>query len=72
MVIPKSVTPARIQENFKVSSPLRTLQFQLKVWLNLQLTVFHCVQVFDFSLTADEVKTILGFNRNFRVCPMQW
>ncbi|CAJ1054985.1 Hypothetical predicted protein [Xyrichtys novacula] len=29
-------------------------------------------QVFDFELTEEEMKTILGFNRNWRVCPMQW
>ncbi|XP_051547405.1 aldo-keto reductase family 1 member B1-like isoform X2 [Myxocyprinus asiaticus] len=27
-------------------------------------------QVFDFELNDEEIKTILGFNRNFRVCPM--
>ncbi|KAF5894003.1 aldose reductase-like, partial [Clarias magur] len=27
-------------------------------------------QVFDFELSDDEMKTILSFNRNYRICPM--
>ncbi|RXN17710.1 aldose reductase-like protein [Labeo rohita] len=29
-------------------------------------------QVFDFELSEKDMKTILGFNKNFRACPMQW
>lgn len=31
------------------------------------------LQVFDFELTEDEMKTISGFNRNWRACPLlEW
>ncbi|XP_046728723.1 aldo-keto reductase family 1 member B1-like isoform X1 [Silurus meridionalis] len=30
------------------------------------------VQVFDFELSDDEMKTIFSFNRNYRVCSFHW
>lgn len=29
-------------------------------------------QVFDFELSNEEMKTLLGFKENFRCCPMEW
>jgi len=44
VVIPKSVTPARIKSN---------------------------IEVFDFELTDDEIKTIEGLNRGWRACAFE-
>lgn len=81
IVIPKSITPHRIQENFQVISK-EIVQILLGLALNLLYLhpllahvwrlLFKSLQVFDFELTEGEMKTILGFNRNWRVCPMQW
>ncbi|KAI5617988.1 hypothetical protein C0J50_22577 [Silurus asotus] len=30
------------------------------------------IQVFDFELSDDEMKTIFSFNRNYRVCSFHW
>lgn len=43
--------------------------FQMSRFIWLMLI---SLQVFDFELTEDEMKTFLGFNRNWRVCPMLW
>ncbi len=80
-MVPKTITPERIVENFQVFigeivqifsricphliSSLTLLAPTLK-WL------FTSLQVFDFELTEEEMKTISGFNRNWRFNPMQW
>lgn len=75
IAIPKSVTPLRIQENLQVV-PLPGNRFRSawpSAWLfppRWWLLLF--LQVFDFELTDEEMKTILAFNRNWRACPMHW
>lgn len=45
VVLPKSVTPARIASN---------------------------IDIFDFTLTDEEMKTIASFNRGYRFCGLEW
>lgn len=82
IVIPKSITPHRIQENFQVISFKQIVEIFSGIILQPALptfpfgscmkVLFKSLQVFDFQLSDEEMKTILGFNRNWRVCPMQW
>lgn len=75
IVIPKSVTPLRIQGNLQVV-PLPG-NGSRSAWPSAWLLpprwwLLLCLQVFDFELTDEEMKTILAFNRNWRACPMDW
>ncbi|XP_072779922.1 aldo-keto reductase family 1 member B1 isoform X3 [Taeniopygia guttata] len=73
-VIPKSVTPQRIEENFKCFSLLLLFFLQTNFFVSLQTEATQLfgtfMQVFDFELTEEEMETLLGFKKRYRICAL--
>lgn len=65
--IPKSFSSVRIQDNFQVRSGLKCAQTAEESWHVRWYGFIFCVwQIFDFSLTDEEMSAIENLNKNVR------